>query len=240
MSNSPIPIAIALESGTVLRGHEFSVDGPTVVFVHDIGADLDAWVPLTSRTAKEGFRVVSIELRGHGLSDGHFNRTDLVDDLRTMLGEIRASFGPVALVSYGQVAHASFFLDEAWGAPVQVAVSPRPVNKLDLKVADSKPAMRLILYGANSGDAADYIDTNYSKLKGQKLLASTGSDELGPELLRANPSLFEQMTMFVRRYLIGYHLQFIKDHEDEITERAAERDADAPTDEAATAGSDNE
>ena len=46
--------------------------------------------------------------------------------------------------------------------------------------------------------------------------------------------------MFLRRYLIGHHLNFIKEHEDEIAERVAERDEEVPTDEAATAGSDGD
>ena len=43
MPAAPVPVAIRLPDGLVLRGHEWPVDGPAVVFLHDHGDDLDAW-----------------------------------------------------------------------------------------------------------------------------------------------------------------------------------------------------
>ena len=222
MASGPIPIALALESDLVLRGHEFSVDGPPVIFVHDFGEDLDAWVPLTSRMAGNGFRVISMELRGHGLSSGEPDPSSAIDDLRQMLTEIRAAFGPVGLVTHGHLAHASLFIDGDWGAPVQIAVSPAPVEDLNLDIGQSKTAMRMIVYGADHAETSVFANDIYAGLRGQKLLVSTAADETGPKLLRHQPQLFEQMTTFLRRYLIGHHLAFIADHADQIAARAAQ------------------
>lgn len=229
MPSGPIPVAIALESGLVLRGHEFSVDGPPIVFVHDFDADLDAWVPVTSQIAGQGFRVISMDLRGHGLSEGEPDPLSAIDDLRGMLGEIRAIFGPVGLVSYGRIAHASFFIDERWGAPAQIAVSPVPAEDLNLDIDQSKPAMRMITYGSKDAESSTFIDDYYGRLRGQKLLVSTGADESGPELIRKRPQIMEQMTMFLRRYLTGHHLAFIADHADEIAARAEQTGAATDT-----------
>ena len=220
MVASPIPIAVALESGLVLRGHEFSVDGPPIVFVHDLDEDLDAWIPLTSQMAAQGFRVISIDLRGHGLSDGGRDASSIIDDIRAMVGEIKGSFGPAGLVTYGEVAYTTFFIDENWGAPTQVAVSPIPPRTLNLDIDQTKPAMRMIVHGKHDAESSTFVDESYGRIRGQKLLVSTGSDLAGPALIREHPSLFEQIVIFMRRYLTGHQLKFIEDHKDEIAARA--------------------
>lgn len=223
MGMPPVPIAIRLRDGLVLRGHEWSRNGPAVVFVHDLGDDLDAWGAVTSRVADEGFRVISVELRGHGLSDGEPDPDTHQADIAGVLGEVTASFGPVAVVAYGSVTECLLFLDSDCGAPVQVMVAPLPGNPRSIDWRTTRPAMRLVLSAGLNTEVTEHVGFIYPRMRGQKMQVSGTSDRSGPDLLIDRPQLAEHMVMFLRRYLTGYHLSWIADHADQIEAARAER-----------------
>ena len=226
MVSRPIPVAIRLSNDLTLRGHEWSIDGPPVVFVHDLGDDLDTWGQVTSRVAHSGFRVISLELRGHGLSDGEPDPSTVLEDVRLLLDEIVPSFGPVGLVSYGSASEALLSLDDGNGAPVQVIVSPQRLEPNGIDWATSKRAMRLIVGGSLDEHAHEYLKAIYPKMLGEKLWVSVATTEHGPALLNDQPNALEQMTIFLRRYLTAYHLAWIKKHEDQIRAAAQSRQPD--------------
>lgn len=231
MTRGPIPITVALANGLELRGHEWSVDGPPVVFVHDLGHDLDAWDRVTSAVARSGFRVISLELRGHGLSDGEPDPSAVVEDMRLLLAEVTSSFGPVGLVCYGSASEALFSLDDEDGAPVQVIISPRELEPEGVDWAASRWAMRLIIGGSLDEQAQTYLKKIYPKILGEKLWVSVTTTEKGPALLIDQPTALEQLTIFLRRYLTGYHLAWIKKHETEIHALAQSRNTDEDSEE---------
>lgn len=219
---TPFPIEIALADGTVLRGIEHPADGPPLLFVHDIGDDLDAWGSLAATVAASGFRVIRLELRGHGLSDGEPDPTATVDDLTGALAEVNGAFGPVGLVVYGSAASAAFVLDSEAGAPVHAVISPSP-DRQDGAGSDegdagragdgaAEPAVRVLFTGAHDEPVHEHVRAMYSKLRGQNMWISTGTTLRGPAMLSEYPHLVEQLVMFMRRYLTGYHLAWIADH----------------------------
>jgi len=226
MARRPIPVAIRLSNDLTLRGHEWSFDGPPLVFVHDLGDDLDAWGPVTSTVAHSGFRVISLELRGHGLSDGEPDPSTVLEDVRLLLDEIVPSFGPVGLVSYGSASEALLSLDERDGAPVQVIISPQQLEPGGVDWVKSKRAMRLIVGGSLDEHAHGYLKAIYPKMLGEKLWVSVATTEHGPALLIDQPNTLEQITIFLRRYLTAYHLAWIKEHEDQIRAAAQSRPPD--------------
>ena len=223
MVATPVPIAIRLQDGIILRGHEWSRDGPPVVFVHDLGDDLDAWGPLTARLAAHGLRVISVELRGHGLSDGEPDADSLRDDLVAMLAEISASFGPVALVAYGSITETLLFLDADRGAPVHVMIAPLPRVAASIDWRTTRPAMRLVLRGALNEEVSKHVGFIYPRMMGQKLQVTAASECAGPGLLTDQPQLLEHLLMFLRRYLTGHHLSWIADQAEQIEAVRAER-----------------
>ena len=223
MAAAPLPVAIRLGDGLILRGHEWSRDGPPVVFVHDLGDDLDAWGPMTARVAGHGFRVVSVELRGHGLSDGDPDADSLRDDMVALLAEISASFGPVALVAYGSVSETLLFMDESCGTPVQVMVAPLPRATEDIDWRTTRPAVRLVLRGALDEAVSNHVAFIYPRMKGQNLQVTGASKCSGPALLMDQPQLFEHLVMFLRRYLTGHHLSWIAEHADQVEALRTER-----------------
>lgn len=221
---APIPVVIRLADDLLLRGQEWSHDGPAVVFVHDLGDDLDVWATVAARLAGVGFRVISMDLPGHGLSDGEPDVEALPGQIVAMLGEVRASFGPVALVAYGAVAEVLLRLGSADGAPVQVLVSPSPLDPLGINWARTAPAMRLIISGTLNDVAHSYVAAIYPKIRGQRLMVTGASTATGPYLLSEQTQLVEHLILFVRQYLVPYQLDWIAAHTDEI--KAAVRPED--------------
>ncbi len=222
MGRQPIPIAVRIRDGLVLRGHEWSTDGPAAVFVHDFGDDLDTWGSVTAQVAAAGFRVISIELRGHGLSDGEPDPDTVLDDLVAALDEITASFGPVALAAYGSVAECLLFIDSDCGAPVQVMVTPLPGGRsIDWRM--TRKAMRLVLCAGLATAERKHVDFIYPRMRGRRMQISGASRRVGPALLMDRPQLVEHLTIFLRRYLTGYHLAWIADRAEKIEAVRAER-----------------
>ena len=207
MTSTPFPVEIALGSGVVLRGLEYAQDGPPVVLVHDVGDDADSWGRVPAELATKGFRAVSIELRGHGLSDGEVDLDKTLPDLEEALGIIEKSFGPVGLVAYGSVATVCLGLGPDHVAPVQVLVSPLAPASSGLPAP--VPAMRAIFAATGDHEADTFVRSSYQRLPGQNMWFSTGGAERGVDLLTSGPHMVEQLTMFLRRYLIGHHLAWI-------------------------------
>jgi len=209
MSRAPIPVEIILSSGLVLRGHEYEANGPTVVLVHDLEGDLDAWGTVPLDVAARGFRVLCLELRGHGLSDGAVDPSATFEDLADALRTVSDSFGPVAFVSTGIVANCGFALSDGDGVPVSVAVSPVPVEGYGLFLPEFKPAIRALITGAKDPVSDPFLRSIYPGLPGQNMWFSTGTHAAGADLLMTYPHLVEQLVMFIRRYLTAHQLAWI-------------------------------
>lgn len=206
---TPLPFEIPLDSDLVLRGLEYQQDGPPVVLVHDIGGDADSWRGIPLELTAKGFRVMNLELRGHGLSDGEADPERTEADLKEALSAIDGSFGPVGLVGLGTVATTMFTLGPDDGAPVHALVSPRSSELFDS--GRGVAAMRAIFAGSGDDEADGFIRSIYQRLPGQNMWFSTGVDARGTDLLEANPTMIEQIAMFLRRYLTAHHLAWISD-----------------------------
>lgn len=228
----PLPIEVALVDGTVLRGIEHPADGPPLLFVHDLGDDLDAWGSVAPAVRSAGFRVICLELRGHGLSDGEPDPSATSDDLIGALAEISGAFGPCGLVAYGTVTRAAYGLGTGQHAPIHALISPTPDSGDvdDARAAlrssggtEPVPAMRVLFTGAHDEPAHDHVRRIHPGLRGQNMWISTGTVLRGPALLQEHPHLIEQLVMFMRRHLTGHHLAW-------IAERGSDRQDSAESD----------
>ncbi len=220
VASPPFPIEVALADGTVLRGLEHPADGPPLVFVHDLGDDLDVWGSIASSVRSAGFRVICLELRGHGLSDGEPDPSTTMDDLTGALAEVTGAFGPVGLVAYGTVCRVAFSLGSDHGAPIHALIGPVPRSgdagdgfgdPVDGD-ADGVAAMRVLFTGAHDELTHDYMRSIHSSLRGQNMWISTGTVLRGPDLLREHSHLIEQLVMYMRRHLTAHHLAWIAEH----------------------------
>lgn len=72
---------------------------PLVVLLHGGGQTRHSWSGAMSALLRRGYRVINYDARGHGdsdwSSDGAYDLTDRVNDLRTVLGDTRSGFALV-------------------------------------------------------------------------------------------------------------------------------------------------
>lgn len=108
--------------GGLVRGWSFG-EGPTVLLVHGWGGHAGQMSRFVMPLVEAGFRVVAVDLPGHGESEG--TTSTLVHGARTLL-TVANLFGPV----HGVVAHsfgtATSGLAMAWGLHVERAVFIAP------------------------------------------------------------------------------------------------------------------
>lgn len=202
----PIPIEVRIGDGKTLRGHEFAPSGPPVVFLHEPGLDLDAWGPCTAEFAERGFKVLALDLAGHGLSDGE--EGDWADSISEALGEIGSQWGPLGVIAAGPTCRPLLDIGADDGVPVQALVSPPPVDQESLR--RSVPSMRLVMCGPDDREAHAAAKAVFDGVRGQRLMITGGGAHQGTELIANNPHLGDDLVMWFRRYLTAHHLAWIK------------------------------
>ena len=103
-----LPFAVVAADGIRLRGESWPGGSDWVLMVHDVGSDLDCWRPLIGPLAAAGYSVATIDLRGHGASDGEVSEVNLEDDLSALLAVARRdASGILVLVAAGTAAAAA-------------------------------------------------------------------------------------------------------------------------------------
>ena len=210
MSIEPVSIEVIAGDGLILRGYEWPTRGAPVVLLHDHDDDLDAWHDLDGELATNGFRVINLELRGHGLSDGDANRNTVLSDTQALLKEVKNVWGPVGLCTYGDVAAALCFLDSSCAPTVQIAISPLPSTDKQLDVTQRPDTAYLVISGTGDKKITEQARIVFDSLGRNKLWASVASDQQGPELLQKHRHLIGDMTLFLQRYLVPAHLEWQK------------------------------
>jgi len=212
--SAPVPIEIRLAGGSTVRGHEFAASGAPVVFIHEPGRDLDAWGAITADFAKRGFRVLALDLPGHGLSDGDADDWD--GTIGEVMEQIEVQWGPMGVVAAGAACQPFLAIGTDHGVPIQAMISPTDSDEAALR--SSARSMRLVMCGTADGDAQRAAKTMYDGARGHRMMVTGGKLEQGTELLVAHPHLAEELVMWFRRYLTAYHLGWIN----EITSTAKE------------------
>lgn len=217
MSDLPVPVEVVGENGVSLRGLEWPTPGPPVIFVHDYGADLDQWESLTGGLSEAGFRVVSLELSGHGLSDGEPDSSTIAEDLRNMVVQTSSVWGPCGLVVTGRSCRGAVEVGAGQGVPVQVLLSP-PRMPVDFLKGGQK-AMRMVMAGGTDRGGHAAAKAAHDHLPGQRLLMTVaGSAETGVGLAVLRPSILEDMAQFFRYYLAPINMAWVESKEAESAE----------------------
>jgi len=225
MSIEPVSIEVIAGDGLTLRGYEWPTRGAPVVLLHDHDDDLDAWHDLDGELATNGFRVINLELRGHGLSDGDANRNTVLSDTQALLKEVKNVWGPVGLCTYGDVAAALCFLDSSCAPTVQIAISPLPSTDKQLDVTQRPDTAYLVISGAGDKKITEQARIVFDSLGRNKLWASVASDQQGPELLQKHRHLIGDMTLFLQRYLVPAHLEWQKTALEQVISETGPQDS---------------
>lgn len=217
MSETPVTVEVVGENGRSLRGLEWPTPGPPVIFVHDFGADLDQWGSLTVGLSKAGYRVVSLELSGHGLSDGEPDESTIAEDVRNMVVQTSSVWGPCGLVVAGHSCRGAVGVGAGQGAPVQILLSP-PRMPADFLKGGEK-AMRMIMAGGTDRDGHAAAKAAHDHLPGQRMLMTVaGSAETGVRLAALRPSILEDMAQFFRYSLAPVNMAWVSHKEAQSAE----------------------
>ena len=225
MSIEPVSIEVIAGDGLILRGYEWPTRGAPVVLLHDHDDDLDAWHDLDGELATNGFRVINLELRGHGLSDGDANRNTVLSDTQALLKEVKNVWGPVGLCTYGDVAAALCFLDSFCAPTVQIAISPLPSTDKQLDVTQRPDTAYLVISGTGDKKITEQARIVFDSLGRNKLWASVASDQQGPELLKKHRHLIGDITLFLQRYLVPAHLEWQKTALEQVISETGPQDS---------------
>ena len=225
MSIEPVSIEVIAGDGLILRGYEWPTRRAPVVLLHDHDDDLDAWHDLDGELATNGFRVINLELRGHGLSDGDANRNTVLSDTQALLKEVKNVWGPVGLCTYGDVAAALCFLDSFCAPTVQIAISPLPSTDKQLDVTQRPDTAYLVISGTGDKKITEQARIVFDSLGRNKLWASVASDQQGPELLQKHRHLIGDMTLFLQRYLVPAHLEWQKTALEQVISETGPQDS---------------
>ena len=104
IDSAPQPTAVEfpLPWGPVVRGVQWGWGSDVALFLHEPGADLDAWGPLPSRLAEAlGLTSVALDLPGHGLSDDPWELHRAGELVRFLVETVTATSDPDASTEGG-------------------------------------------------------------------------------------------------------------------------------------------
>ncbi len=108
------PVEVRASDGAVLRGLDCG-SGPTVLLVHGWIETHAFWAPVARRLVEAGFRVVSIDQRGHGDSErgtASYRPETLADDLRCWVETLDVRDAVLAGHSMGGLAAMAFAIEQ--------------------------------------------------------------------------------------------------------------------------------
>jgi pimeloyl-ACP methyl ester carboxylesterase len=193
-------------SGQVLRGVRLNsqgADGPdggSILFVHDVGSDLDEFATLPESLAAVGFEVVAIDLPGHGLSDGDGFDSGQCHAIVAEIVSRLATRSVVGLVSSGRTATVGAALGAPHGVAAQLLLNP----VLDQAIVADMPraqAVRMVAHGDGVSLVGTETQKFFSYLIGQKILLFNAAMAVGPAAFGDDPTLLAHGELFFRRYL---------------------------------------
>jgi len=200
-------VEFPLRSGSIIRGLALGGAGTgpasgrgTILFVHDIGADLDEFGSLPDAIADLGFDVVLIDLPGHGLSDGDEPDPGGCRNAVTSVLDALADRGPFGFVSTGRSATIGASVGHPHQVITQLLINPvlDEVVEADVRRTHS---VRMLLHG----DGPHFVGTEtqrfFTHLIGEKLLVFNASMVGGPDQVTNLPTVQAHVELFFKRYL---------------------------------------
>lgn len=123
-----IPVEIPAGDAVVLRGQRWGSGPDWIILLHETGEqrDLDDWRPLLPAIVTSDRTVLSIDLRGHGASDGTWVSASSGADLAALLAYAKTSGAAwVALAGAGD--SATHILEFSSANPIDASILLSPV-----------------------------------------------------------------------------------------------------------------
>lgn len=195
-TRAPQPIAFPIRDELQVRGIVWPGGPDTVLLLHDVGQDLDVWGSLPATLASRNYRVLAIDLPGHGLSDEPWEPDRAPGILATVIAASRSDAGgKVFVISIGLMTAAA----GTQAIDALIAISPRTPESQSRELAT---APCLIFAGGADPEAKTAADRFFRGRRGWTVVSSFGVAENGPALLTSAwaGQLSEQILAFLRDY----------------------------------------
>jgi pimeloyl-ACP methyl ester carboxylesterase len=113
-------------AGSITLRGETVGEGPPVVLIHGLSATRRNVVQGSRALVKRGYRLISYDARGHGLSSPapSYEYADLVGDLEAVLAELELDSAALVGSSMGAATAMAFTLDHPERVPALVQITP--------------------------------------------------------------------------------------------------------------------
>jgi pimeloyl-ACP methyl ester carboxylesterase len=198
-----VPVEFPIAPGRSVRGYRIQspqVHG-TVLFVHDIGKDLDEFDNLPDLLAEQGWDVVCVDLMGHGLSDGDEpDVASLLDEIRSLFQQLSESGRPLGLVASGVTATVSSLLGRKDGVVAHVLMNP-VVDDALLAQGQRVQATRMVLHGDGEKLVGTPTQKFFQLQLGEKMLVHNPVMSKGVAGVLEERALRAHFELFFKRYL---------------------------------------
>jgi alpha-beta hydrolase superfamily lysophospholipase len=198
---SPFEVLIAPER--TVRGVRTTPDQPrgTLLFVHELGADLDEFGQIPDVLSRHGFDTVCIDLPGHGLSDGEEPEPgSLRRDVMGVFGALAGAGRPLGLVVSGVAANLSTTIGRPDGVVAHVVVNP-VVDDGILAQGTRVHATRMVLHGDGENLVGTPVQKFFQMQLGEKMLVHNPVMKRGTMGIVEEHALLVHVQTFFKRYL---------------------------------------
>lgn len=172
----------ALPWGPTIRGESWGSGAGQILFLHEPGADFDAWQGLPrALTHSLPIEIVAFDLPGHGLSDDPWAPERLPDLLR-LLAEPQSPERPLLLVTAGGIAAPALELAASLPLAGLMALSPVHTGTLPPR---SPRVPKFFAAGAGAAEDVDNARALATAAGGWAIVTSLPVPETGTGLLRS-------------------------------------------------------
>lgn len=188
MSEPTAPIAEAIEiptsDGLTLRGQAWANEGHWAILFHEAGCDLDVWQPLLPYLLGRGYSVLTLDLRGHGLSDGAWDVDCVSLDLQAALDYVHSRGATiVSFVGAGESAIAALTEPLVHSFLGLVLLSAGPLGSYAVDELRGEGVPKLYMAGTHDQAAVELAEKLRNRSIGWAALMRLPTEESGTTLL---------------------------------------------------------
>lgn len=192
-------IELSTSDNVTLRGQLWNAGDDWIICIHDAEQDLDCWKPLIHPLLNRGYTILTIDLRGHGASDGQRAEETVETDIAVTLRFARQQ-GAVTrfVIADGLSAIASLAAVTVERPNGLVLLSPHPMPPYDLKNMRGEGVSKLLLAGSRDEEASATVRQLRNTSTGWTLVVQIPTAESGTDLFGG------RWKKHVREYIVKF------------------------------------
>lgn len=178
------PIELVAPDGVILRGQHWIGGDTWVVLFHDADTDLDCWQPLLPALLERGYSICTLDMRGHGGSDGVWDLSALGGDLEAAIAYAHAHAAQkIAFVGAGESALPGLIDTNSQHLFAVVALSPGPLGNHTANEFRGGNVPKLLIIGSQHQPAVEAAQQIHDSAIGWLVLVRFPTADQGTRLV---------------------------------------------------------